>query len=287
LFAGDYDPRVADHITQAILKALEGAQRQLTPVKIGYVETDATGLLYNRLTNGNPVDGLLRLIKLEKTTGESALLCTFAGHATLYNAHAYQYLSRDYPGALVDRLEKASGHFVAFMAGAVGSTGPQAVKEPTDLATINRYADTLTTRIAPLLPRLQTHSDSTLAMLSLPLGLREPSPRVIGNWRVRPWLFYSLYGDYPSDLKALRIGRTVLVGTPCDFSGELVAPLQALAARKRLNLLVTSFNGGYVGYITPDQYYDKQAYETYTMNWFGPYNGAYFVEMMRGLVEKL
>ena len=142
------------------------------------------------------------------------------------------YLSRDYPGSLVDRLEKKSADFAVFLAGAVGSTGPQA-RGKTDFQEIRNYAGDLALRIERSVPQMKLQPDSTLAMETLPLGLREPHPRVIGNWRVRPWLFYALYGDYPSDLKALRIGKTVLLGTPCDFSGELAADLKPAGRTKR------------------------------------------------------
>lgn len=77
------------------------------------------------------------------------------------------------------------------------------------------------------------------------------------------------------------------MGFPCDFSGELVADMSAYAAKKGLKLMVTSFNSGYIGYITPDKYYSKDSYETLTMNWFGPYNGAYFQEIARDLIDKM
>ncbi|MFD1144004.1 neutral/alkaline non-lysosomal ceramidase N-terminal domain-containing protein [Larkinella insperata] len=287
LFAGDFDQRVVDHVTNAVLKSITLAQRQLAPVEIGFTQIAAPELVYNRMNDEGKVDGNIRLLKLQKKTGESALLCTFGGHATIFRALDAQYLSRDYPGVLVDQLEKQTGSFALFMAGSVGSTGSKVREEKNVFSTIRTYADSLTNRIIPALPQLKTKPDSTLELLTLPLDLREPNARVVGDWRVRPWLFYSVYGDYPSDLKALRIGRTVLLGTPCDFSGELMANLLPLADRKKLNLMVTSFNGGYVGYITPDKYYHKQAYETQTMNWFGPENGAYFVEMMQGLLTRL
>jgi len=287
LIAGDYEPRIIDLITDAILKSIRLAQQQTGPVEVGFTQVDATDFISNRLNQDGPVDGPIRLLKFRKKNGDSALLCTFSGHATLTNIHAYQYLTRDYPGALVDQLEQKTGSFVAFMAGAVGSTAPKAESEKDDPTTINRYADSLTARTLPALAQIQLRPDSSLAVLTLPLGLREPHARVIGNWRVRPWLFYALYGDYPSDLKALRIGRTILVGTPCDFSGELVADFNQIVAQEKINLMVTSFDGGYVGYITPDKYYHKDAYETQVMNWFGPYNGTYFVEMMKGLIERV
>lgn len=289
LFAGEYDEKIVTRITDGVLQAIRQAQRNVAPVQTGFGQVDASDHIYNRMNftgPPRPLDGMIRLLKLTKITGESALLCTFAGHATLFEDSMWNYLSRDYPGSLVDRLEKKSANFAVFMAGAVGSTGPEA-KGKTDFQEIRNYAGDLAARIERTVPQIQTRPDSALTVLTLPLGLREPQPRIIGNWRVRPWLFYSVYGDYPSDLKALRIGQTVLLGTPCDFSGQLVADFKPIAAQKGVNLMITSFNGGYVGYITPDAYYNQSTYETRDMNWFGPYNGAYFEEMMMGLLKKI
>ncbi|GAB3896485.1 neutral/alkaline non-lysosomal ceramidase N-terminal domain-containing protein [Spirosoma agri] len=289
LIAGKYDEKIVNRITDCVLEAIRKAQSTMAPVQIGFGETDATDLIDNRLSSSGPtgpLDGKIRLLELRKNSGESALLCTFAGHPTLFDGDNSNYLSRDYPGSLVDRLEKKTTDFAVFLAGSVGSTAP-VPRGKTDFQEIRNYAGDLAVRIERVAPTIQTHPDSTLSILTLPLGLREPNPRVVGNWRVRPWLFYALYGDYPSDLKALRIGQTVLLGTPCDFSGELAAELNPIAAKKGLNLMVTSFDGGYIGYITPDRYYNRQAYEVRDMNWFGPYNGDYFKEMMTGLLEKI
>lgn len=289
LIAGSYDEKIVTRITEGILTAIRNAQAKMAPVQIGFGQIDASDHIYNRLKDSGPtgpLDGKIRLLKLQKATGESALLCTFAGHATLFDGGNGNYLSRDYPGSLVDRLEKKSADFALFLAGAVGSTGPQA-RGHNDFEEIRNYAGDLALRIEHTVPTIQTRSDSLLEILTLPLSLREPHPRVIGNWRLRPWLFYAIYGDYPSELKALRIGQTVLLGTPCDFSGELAMELNPLATRKGLNLMITSFDGGYIGYVTPDRYYERKAYETRDMNWFGPQNGAYFEEMMAGLLGKV
>lgn len=289
LIAGGYNEQTITIITNGVLEAIRRAQANIAPVQVGYGETDATDHIYNRIGFSGPtrpLDGKIHLLKLLKKTGESALVCTFAGHATLFEDSMWDYLSRDYPGSLVDRLEKKSADFAMFLAGAVGSTGPQA-KGNTDFQEIRNYAGDLAARIERVVPTIATQPDSTLSVLTLPLSLREPHPRVIGNWRVRPWLFYAIYGDYPSDLKALRIGKTVMLGTPCDFSGELVADFTPLATQQGVHLMITSFDGGYIGYITPDAYYNRQTYETRDMNWFGPYNAAYMEEMMMGLLKKI
>ena len=288
LIAGEYEESIVTHITDGILLAIRAAQTNMAPVQIGYGQTDATDLITSRISFSGPtepLDGAVRLLKLKKEDGTLALITSFSGHATLFEGDNGDYLSRDYPGSLVDRLEKKAATFALFLAGPVGSTAPVATGT-TDFQEIRNYAGALALRIERAVPTIQTRSDSTLMLLTLPLSLREPHPRIIGNWRVRPYLFYLLYGDYPSDLKALRIGNTALLGTPCDFSGELSAELQR-DRRDGLNLMITSFDGGYIGYITPDRYYDRATYETRDMNWFGPYNGNYFKEMMTGLLKKI
>ena len=58
-----------------------------------------------------------------------------------------------------------------------------------------------------------------------------------------------------------------------------------MAEENGLHLLITTFNGGYIGYITPDEYYNHNFHEVRDMNWFGPYNGAYFDEIIRGIIR--
>ncbi|MEZ0483754.1 neutral/alkaline non-lysosomal ceramidase N-terminal domain-containing protein [Fibrella aquatica] len=286
LFSGSYDQRVVDHITNTILAALLKAKTDLQPTTVGYGQVNAPEFVYNRLDRTKPVDPFFRLLQLKRTDGKTATLLTYPAHATLINIFSYQYLSRDWPGRVVDGIEQETGGFALALAGAVGSMGPNGPPTGKDFPVVNKYAADVLARLKPELSRLPAQTDSTLSLLTLPLTLRDPAPRVIGDWRIRPWLFHTVYGDYPSDLKALRIGPAVLVGTPCDFSGELLPPLTLSAYRQGLNLMVTSFNGGYIGYITPDAYYGKDAYETRVMNWFGPQNSAYFSEMINGLVKK-
>lgn len=284
--SGEYDERVVNHIADVILKAIAAAQCNVAPVQLGYGQADAGSLVYNRLIDNGPIDGTIQLLKLRKASGESAVLCAFAGHATVIDGEAFRFLSRDYPGALVDNLERETGSFALFMAGAVGSTGPVIEGNDYFLKT-QQYADSLTARILPAIKTITFSTDSTLMTQDLPLVMHEPALRISDDWQLRPWVFRSLLGDYPAELKALRVGQTVFLGTPCDFSGMLLPDLLPTARQKNLNLIVTSFDGGYVGYITPDQYYHLARYETRDMNWFGPHNGAYFTELMRGMLVSL
>ena len=287
MFGGKYDPKIVTYITDKILTAIKAASQNLAPVQIGYGQMYQADMIRNRLVGDKgTIDAFIRLLKFQKESGESALLCTYAAHATTLDADQEKILSRDYPGALVDSLEHKSANFALFMAGAVGSMGPLG-EEKNDTLQLRNEAIGLQLEIEHNLKRVQVSTNSTLNIVTLPLPLREPHARIADNWRFRPWVFKKLFGDYPADLKALRIGNVVLVGTPCDFSGELVTNFQKVSAKKGVNLVITSFNGGYIGYITPDKYYHMDSYETRTMNWFGPQNEAYLSEMIDKLVEKL
>ena len=68
----------------------------------------------------------------------------------------------------------------------------------------------------------------------------------------------------------------MLVGTPGDFSGLLYDQIQS----NEHPLMVTSFNGEYLGYLIPSQYYSINHRETRITNWFGPYTGDYTVDLI-------
>ena len=61
--------------------------------------------------------------------------------------------------------------------------------------------------------------------------------------------------------------------------------LYAYAKSKNLNLILSSFNGGYAGYVPDDQWYDLEEYEPRSMSWYGYDNGAYFVEIIKLLID--
>jgi hypothetical protein len=115
------------------------------------------------------------------------------------------------------------------------------------------------------------------------MKLSAPQVKITPDWKVRSWLFRSAFGEYPVYLTALRIGDVVLLGTPCDFSGEFNPLLDSLGSRHGLLPVVTSFNGGYIGYVTPLNRYDEKHYETQLMNWYAPGTGEY----IEACLEKL
>jgi neutral ceramidase len=240
----------------------------------------------NRLVGAQGTrDTALRLLKIQKRSGETAILATYAAHATCLPA-AELHISGDYPTALVQLLEDEKEiNFAAFGAGGVASHSPAA--PGAGYEKINNMAQSLTQVINLNHRKIALSYQFALHALEVPLYLRQPHWRFAPNWRFHPALFYLVFGKYAATLSGLRIGDILFIGTPCDFSGELVPDLEQSLKSGKDKLVVTSFNGGYIGYITPDKYYNLKKYETRDMNFFGPYNGAYLSEMIKLLLEKL
>ena len=288
LFAGKYDQKVVDLISKSIIQAIQQAQQNVEPSTISYDKINATEYVMNRLVHDEGTeDPWIRLLTFKKQSGKRAALVTFAAHSTTLSDTVMQ-LSRDYNGILVDKMERENGLDEAvFMSGCVGSMGPDEPKQLNDWQQAAFIADGMKNKIDDVINIDKSLNVNTLRMETIPLSMREPQWRIAENWCMRHWVWSRLYGDYDSEVKALRIGDILMVGLPCDFSGELMKPLEDYAASKGKKLIITSFNGGYVGYITEDSHYHLNKYETRMMNWFGPGNGEYFSEIVMKLIDKM
>jgi neutral ceramidase len=285
LFAGKYNEQIVELIANGIVRAVQKAKDDMQAVQTGFSKIQAGDLVINRLVGDKGTeDPWLRLLEFKKPDGTKAVLVSFSAHATTLSDTVLEF-SRDYPGSLVEKLEKENNiEEAVFMAGCVGSMGP--FERPGgDWQQLDATAAALELTAEDTLATAFLTTPSYLRVATIPLRLREPQWRFSENWCFRHWLWNKLYGDYPNDVKALRIGNTVMIGLPCDFSGELMKELDDYAQSKGRQLIVTSFNGGYTGYITKDEHYNLDAYETRVMNWFGPGNGAYFSEIVKKMID--
>ena len=284
-FAGEYQNEIVNDLAIAIITTIKKAETNLVSAKVGYARYDASPFTRNRLVGEKGSrDTWLRVVKIQQESGAVALITTFAAHATVLSHRQMNY-SRDYPGALVDSLENITNvDFAAFCAGAVGSHSP-VTKGGKSYNKIALLASNLKSLIGANVSSIPINKVQQSGTIRFDVPLRKPHIRVTANWRVRPWIFEKLTEVSPAYISLLRIGNIAFIGTPCDFSGELTAAIDEKANALDLNVLVTSFNGGYIGYITKDEWYNLKEYETFVMNWFGPYNGAYFVNLIQRLLE--
>ena len=284
-FSGSYNPEVEEYLAQAIVKSLREAQRHVESAALTYREAYNTANINNRLIGGEGiVDPEIRAFDLQGKSGRELTLVTFGAHSTVLNSGT-MLLSRDWPGVLIDSLNKGELKSGMYLAGAVGSMAPRS-EGATDLDAMANQGNGVFQALKKAAPD-SIVTRPVVAMLTLPLPLGDPAPRLTPKWALRSWAFNRLFGEYPNEIKALRLGNILMVGVPCDFSGELMAPLDSYAKARGLNLIVTSFNGGYIGYVTADKWYNLDKYETVAMNWFGPYKGAYFQEAIKDLTDLL
>ena len=283
---GSYQPKIVAFIGDKIIAAIQKASETKAAGSISFKKILTHNLVENRLQPSAPTDNFIRVIDIKKDTGARASLVSFTAHATLIDKDIHE-LSGDYPHALVKSLEEQLD-FAMFCAGMVGSHrakgyGLQDFDFVADYG--KKLADIITSRndssVYVSEPQLEIHT--------LPLALPKSQMRLGKNLIVRDWLFSLAIGSLQANIKVLRIGNILMLGMPCDFSGELAVEgnFDSLANANDYQLFITSFNGNYIGYISADQHYASSSKEEVrALNWVGPGMGNYFVEIVKDIIQK-
>ncbi|MEX2235768.1 MAG: neutral/alkaline non-lysosomal ceramidase N-terminal domain-containing protein [Cyclobacteriaceae bacterium] len=278
---GSYEDSVVQFIARGIISSIRQATENLLPSTLKSGAIAIPDAVENRLIDGGNDDPYLRVIEVHRRDSSKLVLVTFAAHATCLSQGTLE-LSGDYPGVVVDELEAKDYSFAMFLAGGVGShKGSAPVNNWRCMAWM---AENVTSEFFAQRHTLKPVHDSTLVMRRIPLTLSEPQVKISQDWKLRAWLFRSAFGEYDAFLTVLRIGDVSMLGTPCDFSGEFNASLDSLGKAHRLMTMVTSFNGGYIGYVTPGKYYEVDHYETQLMNWYAPGTGDYISDCLEKLI---
>ena len=171
-----------------------------------------------------------------------------------------------------------------FAAGTVGSHRPVASGNSPEQ--IQQYAHSLDSVMQVKMTYFSTINRHRIAYGKLPLQLREPHLRISDGIRLRPWLFNYLLGETNVHFDITLIGNTLMIASSGEISGVFFKKWEDLAKAEGLNLIITTFNGGYMGYITPDEYYDRNFHEVREMNWYGPGNGSYYDDLITSIIQK-
>jgi hypothetical protein len=278
---GSYEESVVQFIADRIVRSIDEATRNLLPSTLKSGAIPVPMAVENRLMDEGSEDPYLRVIEVHRRDSSKLILLTYAAHATCLSQGTLE-LSRDYPGMLVDQLEAEDYAFAMFMAGGVGShKGSSPVNNWGCLAWM---AETVAFEFMSRRHTLESVEDSSLLMARIPLTLSDPQVKITRDWKLRSWLFHAAIGEHASFVTVLRVGNIVLLGTPCDFSGEFNASIDSLARDHGVRAIVTSFNGGYIGYLTPAKYYDIDHYETRLMNWHAPGTGDFMSQCLKKLI---
>jgi len=283
---GQYDEALTDWLADRLLQAIARALNTGKSGKLSYVTADASQYTKNRLDRAAPSDGMLRALQVVRSDSSTAMLSVYGAHPTSLPRKS-TYLSRDYPGALVDRLEQTHD-FALFMAGMVGSQGLTNTQGHS-LVKVGFVAEVLHKALTRQSIKKVLPDSLPMAFARFEVALPPTQLHLGRGFVVRDWVHRQIFGELQAPINLLKIGEVVFMGVPADFSGELyVEHLQATAQKQGLQLVVTGFNGGYIGYLVSHHHFaTSDEEEVTTMNWLGPQSGPYFVDLMQKILEKV
>jgi len=279
-FAGPFQPSVRVWFGQQLAAAAVAALQDLKPASLGTDSFDAPEFIRNRLVGDRGrVDSEFALVLVRQNSGTTAVLGSYGAHATILGGGTLLF-SGEYPGAWQRAVEQATGGLALFAAGGVGSHGHKAPKG--GFEGVEAMGQALALQTLKRLPGIALTNAPQFDILGLKLQLPSLQTRVSSRLRLRPWVAARLLPvGQDTFLQGFRLGQTVWLSTPCDFSGELALDLKAESQARNSKTVVTSFNGDYVGYVIPAIYYNRGGYEPQTMSFFGPQLPDYFMEALR------
>ncbi|SEF92727.1 Neutral/alkaline non-lysosomal ceramidase, N-terminal [Algoriphagus boritolerans DSM 17298 = JCM 18970] len=280
---GGYDQKTVDHLVNKSIEALQTAISSQDTASLSYRKVDAGKYVANRFIKDAPYDPFVRQLIFTKKSGEKAVFFTYSAHATCLSSK-FMGLSGDYPKYLNQALEARDYDFALFAAGTVGSHRPIAPGNTPEK--VQEYAAGLDSAIWLRMTQFATLKNPRIQHSKLDISLREPHLRISDNLRIRPWLFNYLLGDTNPHFDFTQLGNLLLITSSGELSGVFYEEWDRLAKENGLNLIVTTFNGGYIGYITPDELYDEHYHEVRETNWYGPGNGHYFDQLIRKTIER-
>ncbi len=282
-FAGNYDDTSFQFLTQQICKSILAAHANLSPAKIGFSSVNLPEYTKNRLVKEKgTIDPEFSFGIVEFADSRQVVWGSYSAHATTLSGENMLY-SGDYPGYWVRRIGDQAGGQAFFMAGGVGSHSPKGIGH--DFERSRFIGEATADIVLKYVKTVQFDDVWPVFSIGIKVNLPEPHIRISNHWRLAPWLAKKIVFENETYLQIMRIGKTLIIGAPADFSGELAAQLKDYAYRQGYRLVVTSFNGSYIGYIVPSKYYHLDEYESRLMSFFGPTIGDYFPDLMRRMID--
>jgi len=282
-FSGPPDSRVPAIFIDSTLVAIGRALKNRQPAQYISGSTKAPEYISNRLVGDkgetDPDIVYLAFLRDKKIV---ALFATYSAHPTVLSSHNMLF-SGDYPGYFERKIESAINGPAIFAAAGLGSQTNRGKGQGFKKAEYIGFglADSV-------LAHLQTKNAKPRAALRyfrLPIKMHDLQVRITQNIRLAPWLAKRFFHVNKAFMQVIALDHFLIIGSPGEFSGELALRVKKHARQKGDLVTITSFNGCYLGYVTPSQYYHLSTYETKLMSWFGPYTGDYFVDIMDRLID--
>ena len=285
-FAGPPDPAVPRWLAQRIARAITMAVADLRQASLGSRSLAAPEYVKNRLVGSDGrINDTFSFLVVRQHGGKTAILTSYTAHATTIGSSNMQF-SGDYPGYLQRKLETEVADFAMFFAGSVGSHG--AVGEGRDFDRARFIGEALADSVIKNIADVELNDKISFGGFAVQTRLPDFHIRLYEDYHLATFASQKLL-PLPDTvlLQAARLGDLIWLTTPCDFSGEYALELQALLRSRGLNSVISSFNGGYVGYVIPAKYFYLREYESFVMAWYGPGLGDYFMDLMYRMATAL
>ncbi len=284
-FAGPPDEHIVKLLIDSSLVALDRALKNLQAASYRTGVISAPNYIRNRLVGDKgKTDPDLVYLALQGEEGLLAVLATYSAHATVLSDRNL-LMSGDYPGYLERRLEQETGATAIFAAAGLGSQSNRGPGNGFDKA--RNIGEALADSILAHVMLDDFQQQAALSYLRFPIDMHDLQIRISDGLRLAPWLAKKFLRTYDSYMQLVALDNFLFIGSPGEFSGELALVVKEHAKSKGLTATITSFNGCYLGYVTPSEYYHLSTYETRLMSFFGPYTGDYFVEVMNRLIDSI
>ncbi len=290
-FSGEYNEAIMTELGHQFGEAIVEAYQAMEPAEVAHGTLDVPEFIRNRVREAS-TDNQLKYLRVKQDDGDECYLSSYSAHPTVLGGGTMEF-SADYPGFLYRHIEKETGKFAMYLGGAVGSMGPK-VSGPDGFTRAETMGEALAQKV------LDASKDATFTksveIASVGFPFKTPSLQFCPmgrSWRVSPFLVPMLGIDNIAWVQGVRVGDMFFYGTPCDMSGEIAVDMKRWAKDKSVDLWVLSFCGDYIGYVSPQRYYETadpngdESYEMYFMSWFGPNQEPFFTGVMQHMVEKM
>jgi len=278
-FGGEYQAEVVEwlgkKISDLILKAL--ADRQPAQMSSGYIKVP--NLVRNRIIGETGrLNDKLDLLSIVQENGKKASIGVFSAHATVIGPNNDLY-SGDYPGYFQRYLEDKSVDLALFFAGTVGSHSNKG--EGHNFNKAKYIGETLADSALVALNKMKLSPRVELNAISSEIEIPKLQFLYISDrLRLAPFLAKKLMPPMnPILVQGLKLNNLIWLALPYELSGEYGLDLKNALELQGYNSILSSFNGQYLGYITPTKYYYYDTYEARLMGWYGPTMGDYLMEL--------
>ncbi|MFP4054397.1 MAG: hypothetical protein ACLFV7_11115, partial [Phycisphaerae bacterium] len=286
---GAHDQAVRERLVSAFASVIRRSRQNMRPVKMGsrVVNPDpntVAGYCRNRVAVDGKPHGTLAAVSFWRDGNAVATLVVASPHPTSTSSRNTNPTA-DYPGVLKRAIEREIGGTCLFAVGATGSmtVTKQEPKGPARARAVGQNIYRALRESGALAPPKET-APQTIGSAIAEVSLPPYQYRISRQLRFSPVLT-SIVHPRQTYVHALRLGGVLLVGMPCDFSGELAMRLERETGGDPAPI-ITSLNGDYIGYVVPQGRYTSMRYETQGLNFFGPWCGEYLLEIAQRLTAK-